>query len=82
MSNLKDQIKLLMNDRTKIEDEISLCSAKLEAAGVGLKGSLVDSEVKGLLVACRSIAISDSSSELSFTVNWLRTYAHSVSHHA
>ena len=45
MEALKDQIKGLMNERSSMEDEISVCSARLEAARVGSKGALVDSEV-------------------------------------
>ena len=45
MTDLKEQIKTLMKQRQDMEDEISLCSTRLEAAGVGTAGPLVDNEV-------------------------------------
>ena len=42
---LKASLKDLSQRRSQIEQEIAIRSARLEAAGVGLKGSLVDKEV-------------------------------------
>lgn len=44
-TDLKEAIKKLMNERSSLEEEIELCSARLEAAGVGGSGPLVDREV-------------------------------------
>ena len=43
--SLKVQLKDLMLKREEVEGDVALRSARLEAAGVGLHGSLVDSEV-------------------------------------
>jgi hypothetical protein len=42
---LKAQIKSLGEQRATLEREIAQRSARLEAAGVGLSGALVDGEV-------------------------------------
>lgn len=46
--SLKVQLKDLMLKREEIEGDVALRSARLEAAGVGLHGSLVDPEVAPL----------------------------------
>ena len=46
--SLKVQLKDLMLRREEIEGDVALRSARLDAAGVGLQGSLVDSEVLAL----------------------------------
>lgn len=43
---LKAQIKSVADQRASLEREIAQRSARLEAAGVGLTASLVDSEVR------------------------------------
>ena len=47
--SLKVQLKGLALQREDMEGDISLRSARLDAAGVGLHGSLVDSEVAPLI---------------------------------
>ena len=46
--SLKVQLKDLMLRREEIEGDVALRLARLDAAGVGLQGSLVDSEVLAL----------------------------------
>jgi hypothetical protein len=47
VEQLKASLKELSQRRAQIEQEIAVRSARLEAAGVGMKGSLVDREVSG-----------------------------------
>lgn len=45
---LKAQLKELSARRARLEQDIAVRTARLEAAGVGMSGSLVDREVRGL----------------------------------
>ena len=51
-STLKAGLKQLMNERDSLEAEISERSARLDAAGVGLAGKLVDKEVLSPVFHC------------------------------
>lgn len=44
-SQLKAQLRSLMDRRAALEREIAVRSARLEAAGVGMEASLVDAQV-------------------------------------
>lgn len=43
----KAQLKALVAQREHLEQQLSVATARLEASGVGLHGSLVDKEVRG-----------------------------------
>ena len=43
--HLKEQIKLKIQERDRLEASIQECSARLDASGAGLKGNLVDLQV-------------------------------------
>ena len=42
--HFKQQIQAKIQERERLEGSIAECSARLEAAGVGLKSKLVDAE--------------------------------------
>ncbi len=48
---LKARLKELVDARSRIEPQIAAASARLDAAGVGMQGSLLDNEVR---IACCS----------------------------
>jgi len=52
-AGIKVQLKRLMDQRGALEAEIAVRSGRLEAAGVGMHGALVDAEVSCRLACLR-----------------------------
>lgn len=52
VSELKQELKSLYEKKRLLEEKVNECLDRLQSSGIGLEGSLIDSEVRRKLIGC------------------------------